>query len=133
MTQSSKRGLFASVFASKKKKEEELEAEQESRRKLELRIREVLVIADPPRLDTFETRLDPAFESKCDVGTGVENAATAELLPANVVPSIPSEPAKEPEYTYLYLSTAPETQRKSPSTYRSALQTLTPARASEAR
>jgi hypothetical protein len=50
MAQDSKRGLFASVFS--KKKEENPEAELEFRQKLEDRIREVLVITDPPKLDT---------------------------------------------------------------------------------
>jgi len=51
MAQDSKRGLFASVFGSKRKSEEELEAEKESRQKLENRIREVLVLGDRPKLD----------------------------------------------------------------------------------
>lgn len=51
MAQDSKRGLFASVFGSKKKSDEELEAEKESRQRLEDRIREVLVVIDPPKLD----------------------------------------------------------------------------------
>jgi len=122
MTQSSKRGLFASVFGSKKKTEEELEADHESRLRLENRIREVLAVIEPPRLE-------PALESTSDVDN------LAEVQPVALVPSSAIEPAKEPEYTYLYLTTAPEAQRKSPlsSPYHAALQSLAPARASQAR
>ena len=49
MAQNHKRGLFASMFGSKKRTEEELEAENEARRKLEQRIREVLVITETPK------------------------------------------------------------------------------------
>lgn len=51
MTQDHKRGLFASLFASKKKAQEELEAQRESHQRLEERIREVLVISEAPKLD----------------------------------------------------------------------------------
>ena len=51
MTQDTKQGIFASLFGSKKKTEEDLEAEKESRQKLEDRIREVLVMIDPPKPD----------------------------------------------------------------------------------
>ena len=49
MAQDHKRGLFASMFGSKKRTEEELEAENEARLKLEQRIREVLVITETPK------------------------------------------------------------------------------------
>ena len=49
MSQGHKRGIFASMFGSKKRTEEELEAENEARQKLEQRIREVLVITETPK------------------------------------------------------------------------------------
>lgn len=49
MAQDHKRGLFASMFGSKKRSEEELEAANEARQKLEQRIREVLVITETPK------------------------------------------------------------------------------------
>lgn len=51
MAQDSKRGLFASVFGSKKKSPEQVEAEIESRKRLEDRIRDVLVVMESPNLD----------------------------------------------------------------------------------
>lgn len=51
MAQDSKKGIFASLFGSRKRSDEELEAEMESRQKLENRIREVLVIIEPPKPD----------------------------------------------------------------------------------
>jgi hypothetical protein len=50
MAQNSNKGIFASLFGSKKKKrtDEEIEAEQQQlRQKLEDRIREVLIIHTP--------------------------------------------------------------------------------------
>lgn len=51
MAQDRKPTLFASLFGSKKRTEEEIEAEQQSRQKLEERIREVLVVMDPPKFE----------------------------------------------------------------------------------
>lgn len=51
MAQDTKRTLFGSIFGAKKRTEEELEAEKEFKQKLEDRIREVLVVIDPPKPD----------------------------------------------------------------------------------
>ena len=116
MAQDGKRGLFASVFGSKKKTEEELEAEREFHLKLENRIREVLILADPPKLESVQQS---------------ERAAEVEAL--TVFPSVPSAPTEEMDYSYLHPSTLPEFPRKSPSRYRPAFERLEPARAARAR
>lgn len=63
MAQDHKRGLFASIFSSKKKTEEELQAEEEIRRKIEQRIREVLVINETPQAD-LPSLPEPVFTRK---------------------------------------------------------------------
>lgn len=116
MAQDSKRGLFNSVFGSKKKTEEELEAEQQSRQRIENRIREVLTVTDRPSLE-------PASEFK------LEAQDSQQTQPA----AIPGLPAEEPEFTYLHPSALPQGSRKSPSRYTPAFQTLEPVQASQAR
>jgi len=117
MAQDSKRGLFASVFGSKKKTEEELEAERETHERIESRIREVLAVIDPPNLE-------PALHLECDV-------PHVELKPVTASSSIPSATVEEPDYSFLHPATEPE--RKLPSRYRPAFDTLAPARVAQAR
>ncbi len=102
MTHSGKRGLFASVFGSKKKLEQDVEAAQESRQRLETRIHDVLNVVDPPKFE-------PAMESKLELESVavIEPAEAAQTLPAEAAATVPAQPAKEPQYTYMYLSTAP--------------------------
>ena len=121
MAQDSKRGLFASLFGSKKKTEEELEAEHESRMRLEERIRDVLVLIDSPKLDT------PALELQSDSHPTSEKQSVAEF------PSVPSVPEEEPEFTYLHPAKSPQGPRKSPSRYRPHWQPAEPAQASQSR
>jgi len=116
MAQDSKRGLFNSVFGTKRKTEEDLQAEKESRRKLEDRIREVLVVSDPPRLEPVLEYKREAFD-------------TAEISPVPLFPAAPTGNASEPEYTFMYLSPGTESLRKQPARF---LPTLTPAQASQA-
>ena len=119
MAQDSKRGLFRSMFSTKKKTEEEIQAEKESRRRLEDRIREVLLVSEP-------TQFEPASESKRDTFD------TAEILPVPLFPSAPSAPAAEPEYAFMYLSPDKEALRKPPAAAR-YMQSLEPAQASQGR
>jgi hypothetical protein len=62
MSQDRKRGLFASLFGSKKKKEEELEAQRETRQKIDERISEVLLTKDTPELPTLPPAREPAIQ-----------------------------------------------------------------------
>lgn len=121
MTQENRRGVFASLFGSRKKHEEELEAEKEYRERLEVRIQEALVLLDPPKIE-------PAFECERLVGISTEIQPMTSLAP------IPSEPEEVIDYSYLRPITGPESSRRhgSPSRYR-PFQTLEPAAASRAR
>lgn len=128
MAKDSKRGLFSSMFGSKKKTEEELEAEEQSRQKIENRIREALAVSD-------STKLDLALELECDARNVIEIRPIAESAPPLAEPApestVPSDVAPEEEYRFLYLSTGTDNLRKppSPSRYRAQLET----RASQAR
>lgn len=121
MAQDSKRGLFASLFGSKKKTEEELEAEHESHLRLEERIREALVLIDSPKLET------PSLELQSDSHRTSEKQSVVEF------PSVPNVPEQEPEFTYLHPAKSPQGARKSPSRYRPHWQPAEHAQASQAR
>jgi hypothetical protein len=122
MAQDSKRGLFNAVFGAKRKTEEDLQAERESRLKLEERIREVLIVSDPPNLEQV---------MECTRDSKALEIDTAEITPVPLFPAAPAPAASEPEYTFMYLSTGTESQRKQPSSAR-LLQSLAPAQASQA-
>ena len=120
MTQSSKRGLFTSVFGSKKKSEEELEAERAFHRKLEDRIREVLLVVDPPKLEL-------PLESKNELPE-----VEIESVEAFSIENLPPDARG---YSFLQPTSTPETLRKPPSAalFQPRLRSLTPAAVSQSR
>lgn len=119
MTSENKRGVFASLFGSKTKSEEDLEAEKEYHERLETRIREALVLLDPPKVEV-------ALECEQTFLNSAENQPITALAPA------PAEAEETIDYSYLRPSTGPESLRRHSSRHR-PFRTLEPAAASRTR
>ena len=105
MNKDSKKGVFASLFGSKKKPADELEAEKEFQQRIEDRIRQALILNEPTKIETV---LEPEHKTV--------NTAEAESVPA-LAPTT-AEPEEVIEYSYLRPSNGPDRR------YRPAFRTL---------